>query len=207
MRYTLITQIVLITLSLILVFTFLKPAFGDIKGKQDDLFLYKDTVSKVEELNRTLQALVATKNSFSPTDLSTLSTFIPEKIDSIKVMRDIESVFVTLDKPLLSLIPKEVVAPRSSGEVEFESAIEVPAPEAVPVIVYQDFDVKFVGTYFEAKNLLQMLEKNETLLEVVDFNLDPITSELLDDKAVVKDTAEGLFGVSLVVRTFGLSNL
>jgi hypothetical protein len=52
-----------------------------------------------------------------------------------------------------------------------------------------------------------MLEKNETLLEVVDFNLDPITSELLDDKAVVKDTAEGLFGVSLVVRTFGLSNL
>lgn len=205
MRYTLITQIVLVALSLILIVTFLKPAFADMKVKQDDLFLYKDTVAKVEELNRTLQGLVATKNAFSEKDLNTLNSFIPEKIDSLKVMRDIESIFKVMKTPLLTLSPSEIVAPTQNGEVEFESALEL--PEAIPVAktVYQDFSITFASTYAETKKVLEMMERNQTLLEVIEFSLNPITKETLDDIAVAQDANEGLFSVAVTVRTFGLS--
>jgi hypothetical protein len=204
MRYTLITQIVLLVLSTTLIFTFIKPAFGDIKMKQDRLFLYKDTVAKLEELNQTLQSLVSTKNAFSSNDLETLNVFIPETIDSLKVMRDIESMFVILNKPLLSLTPKELVAPRSSEDGESESPVIVPTGASITDTVHQDFEIKFVGTYFDAKQILEMLERNETLLEVVEFSIDPLKIDELT-ASVPSEQSEGLFTIVLSVRTFGLT--
>jgi hypothetical protein len=191
---------------LILIFTFLKPAFADIKVKQDDLFQYKDTVSKVEELNRALRELMTTKNAFSQNDLNTLNTFIPNSIDTLKVMRDIEAIFVELKKPLLSLTSKEIVAPQSNTDVEFESAIETPEPSTSTKTSYQDFDITFVGTYFDAKTMLEMIERNETLLELINVSLNPLTNEVLDNATVTKNIKDDLFNVTLTVRTFGLSS-
>lgn len=205
MRYTLITQIVLVTLSIVLIFTFLKPAFADIKRKQDDLFLYTDTVAKVEELNSTLQKLVATKNAFSENDLKILNAFIPLKIDSLKVMRDIESIFSTLEKPLLSLTAAEIVTPNQNTEIEFESALSVPEATAAPKTIYQDFNIAFVGSYADTKQLLEMIERNETLLEVIELTVNPVTTELVGVRAVKQSVREDLFTVALTVRTFGLS--
>ena len=205
MRHTLITQIVLVSLSLILIFTFLKPSLGTIKTKQDDLFLYKDTIAKVEELNKALQALIATKNAFSEKDLFTLSTFIPEKIDSLKVMRDIESIFTTLKKPLVSLTADEVVAPTKNEEFEFESATALPEASAETATIYQDFDIKFVGTYTDAKSLLSMLEKNETLVEVIELSIGAVNVSSENDVVATQKTNEDLYTIDLTVRTFALS--
>ncbi|MFM2381997.1 MAG: hypothetical protein RLZZ76_764 [Candidatus Parcubacteria bacterium] len=204
MRYTLISQIALVTLSLVLIFTFLKPSFSDIKSKQDDLFLYKDTVTKLEELNSTLRDLVATKNAFSENDLKTLNAFIPEKIDSLKVMRDIESVFSILKTPILSLTATEAVAPKVNEETEIESALAPVAGDSAQKVVYQDFAIKFVGSYETTKKILEMLERNETVLEVQELDINPVSSQSAEYE-VVQNADESSFIVTLTVRAFGLS--
>jgi hypothetical protein len=121
-------------------------------------------------------------------------------------MRDIEGIFVELNKPLLSLTSKEIVVPQSNTDVEFESAIETPEPLTSTKTSYQDFDITFVGTYFDAKSMFEMIERNETLLEIVDVSLVPLTNEVLDNATVAKNNNDNLFNVTLTVRTFGLSS-
>jgi hypothetical protein len=202
MRFTLITQLVLITISLVIAFAFLKPSFVEIKEKQDELFLYKDTVAKAEEYNRAIQSLIERKNSFSDSDVQNLDTFIPTEIDSLKVMRDIESMFAFVKIPLLTLTPKELVNPQSA-DVIVESQIVAPQPVSTNT-TYQDFEVTFIGTYEELKEVLSLSEKNETLLELVSLVFEPYNPALEDAELDAKDTV-GAFKYLVVFRTYGLA--
>ncbi len=202
MRFTLITQVALITISLIIVFAYLKPSFLELREKQDELFVYEDTVAKAEEYNNAIQQLIEKSNSFSSSDLEQLNTFIPSTIDSLKVMRDIESIFTAAKQPLLSLIPKEVVTPQS-GDVIVEAQI-VNSDPVMTNTSYQDFEVSFVGTYEDLKKTIELTERNETLLELMSLSFEPLNSEVSDANLEVIDTT-GLFKYVITLRTFGLA--
>jgi hypothetical protein len=203
MRFTLITQLVLMTISLVIIFAFIKPSFLTIKEKQDELFVYKDTVTKAEEFNRAIQTLIEKKNSFSSDDITNLDTFIPTNIDSLKVMRDIEGIFAFAEIPVLSLVPKELVNP-SNVDVLVESQIVTPDPLTTNT-AYQDFEVVFTGEYEDVKKVIALAERNETLLELMSLTFEPLSIEVdsQDPEIVVGDSP---FKYNMVLRTYGLAD-
>ncbi len=203
MRFTLITQLILIAASLVIIFAFIKPSFLTIKEKQDELFVYKDTVTKAEEFNSAIQSLIEKKNSFSSEDLKNLDTFIPTNIDSLKVMRDIEGMFAFAKIPMLSLVPKELVKP-SNADVLIESQIVTPDPVTTNT-TYQDFEVVFAGEYEDVKKIIALAERNETLLELMSLTFEPQSIELdnQDPETVPEDAA---FKYLMVFRTYGLAD-
>ena len=202
MRYTLITQVALISIALIIVFAFVKPLLSEIKTSQDEIFLYADAVDKATQFNQKLQSLISKRDAFSATDKVSLSTFIPSKIDSIKVMRDIQGIFTAANKPIISLSATDVVLPQT--DPGFNSQIAAPAPSNS---THQDFSITFVGNYSDMKNILQMVNKNETLLEVMELSFEKVDTAVpnaSEKKNVLVDLPKGLFRFHLIIRTFAV---
>jgi hypothetical protein len=202
MRFTLLTQLALLLVSVVIIMTFIRPAFGEIKSKQDENFRYQDTVAKAEALNQELQNLVAKRDAFSVADRATLNLFVPERIDPIKVMRDIESIFKVLNKPILSLSANDLVLPQSPEE-SIDTQLALPEAPLGAAMVTQDFKVSFVGSYEDIKQLLVLTERNQTLLEVMSLDFDPLSAQISAENRD-EDLPEGAFSVSLTLRAFGL---
>jgi len=62
MGYSTLTQIGLIIISVVIVFTYIKPTFAEIGTAQEELFEYNNAVVKAEEFNTRLRELLATEN-------------------------------------------------------------------------------------------------------------------------------------------------
>lgn len=205
MRYTSITQIGLILISLVIIFTFIKPMLTEIKLSQDELSQYSEAVSKATELNAQLKSLVARRNSFSQQDIGMLEKFIPSSIDTLGTMKNIENIFSIRNIPLTSLQAKEEVVPLA--DTEFVSDIVV--DKANEVLNYQDFELTFSGSYQELKDILVLLESNITLLEVVDLSFASLPEVVISESDTRSNTTtSGVKGghvYQMTLRTYGLN--
>jgi hypothetical protein len=196
-------QVLLITLSCVVIFAYIRPELTEVKRKQDQQFLYDDAVTKAQELNAQLQSLIAKRDSFSDSDLQLLDSFVPQKLDHISAMRDIEGMFTLLGRPIVSLSAGEVVAPRKSEDA---ANGQILLPQAAGYTTnYQDLDLVFSGDYADIKELLRMLEANKTLLEVVELSVKPVEEEISEENQN-ENISDGQFQFSLTLRTFGLVN-
>lgn len=198
MRFTLLTQVALLTLSVAIIFLFIKPALTNIKTVQDDLLVYSDAVAKASEYNRRLQELLSLRDSFSQTDLAKLERFVPQTIDTIRVMHEIESIFASKNIKLASL----TASPQSASGALTLTSGEVEEQNPATKVASQDFEVKFTGDYQTLKMMLGVLESNARLLEVVDVTYGTPVAEQKDAPKVIKPTDNQFLVIKL--RAYGL---
>lgn len=201
MRYSLITQVLLIGISLVIVFTLIRPMLGEIRDIQDQVFVYSDTVAKASQFNARLQELIQIRDSFSERDMLMLENFMPTTIDTLKVMNDIESIFKSKEIPIISLTAKDVVAPVTDIAIEGDIIIE----EAPQEDNYQDYELTFAGSYDQLKEILLLLERNATLLEVIELEFETKQSEEIGTESKVENLEEGMLNFALTLRTYSLA--
>lgn len=209
MRYTLITQVALISVSLVIMFTFIKPMYAEIETIQDTLFQYKDAVSKASQFNARLRELIAIRDSFSSTDIAILDNFIPTQIDALAVMKDLETIFSQKEIELTSLTSAEAAAPLTA--VTFEDNMgfegdpglegELMYEEEVDTTQQQEFEAKFTGTYEDLKEVLFATESSSMLLEVSELTFAAVEEE---GEEVQAPTGEYDFTISF--RVYGLTS-
>lgn len=201
MRYTLITQIVLIIIAFVIIFTFIKPMFADIKESQNELFEYREAVSKASQFNGRLQELIAIRNSFSQTDVALLENFVPSEVDTLKIMKDIESIFALNGIEVASLTASDEVAP--IGDASLESDVIV--SDLGIDIYYRDFELKFKGSYADLKNVLMFSEANSSLLEVVELRFDTVAdAQVAADAEEAEATEDDAHNFIIIFRAYGL---
>lgn len=199
MRFTLITQVVLLTLSVAIIFLFIKPALAEIKIIQDDLLVYSDAVAKASEYNDQLQKLITDRDSFSQADLEKLEQFVPTTIDTIAIMHEIENIFASSAIKITSLIAKASTAPVAEIYVEGEIAPQ----DSQAQTASQDFEIKFNGDYDALKTMLGILEANARLLEVISVSYGTASGESEGGEGVKDDSS--LQSFTLVLRAYALS--
>lgn len=200
MRYSLITQVLLISISLVIVFTLIRPMLSEIRDIQDQVFVYSDTVAKASQFNARLQELIEIRDSFSGRDMIMLEKFMPTTIDTLAVMNDIESIFKTKEIPIISLTATEVVAPVTDIAFEGDVILEESQEDN-----YQDYELTFAGTYEQLKEILLLLERNATLLEVIELEFEKNQSEEIGSESKAEDLEEGMMSFALKLRTYSLA--
>jgi len=193
----LITQAILIITSITIIMTYVRPAFGDIADIQDDLARYRSTVSKASELNSALQGLITTERNIDPRDHDRLRTYLPQSINNVRVMRDIQSIFGVMGLTLTTL---------SSASVD---AIATPMVEGnEPTVasgqrlVFRDFELSFAGTYEDLKRVLGALEANAYPLEVVNLSFESTTNPAETERAL--GLQPGTMQYDLTLRAYAL---
>ncbi len=168
MNYSSISQFALLIISFAIFFTYTQPTIGDIKSVQDETFAYTDAVSKANEFNTKLNQLQSQMNSFRSSDIEALEIYLPDEVDSLTVMADIETIARQNNVQILSMT--KVQSDEASGDVQFEDQLI-----EQPKVATHDFSVTSTGSYEDMKRMLRNFEQNKYLLEVVSFQFGAIT--------------------------------
>jgi hypothetical protein len=203
MGYKLITQTVLIAASLVIIFAFIQPWLGEIKGKQDQLLEINETLARASQFNARLRELISIRDSFAQSDIDALEKFVPTSIDQLRTMSEIAGIFTLRGIAVKSMTAEEMVNP-AQGDVEFESGI-VPETSANADLSYQDYSVVFDGTYEQMRDVLLLTEASDSLLEIVDLHFNTTVKKEIDENGeITVPTGENEFTFTIVFRTYGL---
>ena len=153
MGYRSTIQIVLIIISVVIVMTYIKPTFESMQSTQEEVGEYQEALASAESFNAELQRLLSVANSFSTSERRALERYIPDTIDTIAVMRDIETIVENNDM-LLSGLSADQSDSQSAGRV---SAVQNPDAEGIPTYEVNPhvFTVGVTGTYSQFKSLLR----------------------------------------------------
>jgi hypothetical protein len=212
MRYSLIAQGLLIVVALTILVTFVKPMFADIGNTQNELSQYTDALAKATQFNRRLQELVSIRDGFPAEGMQKLEQFIPSSIDALHVMENIENIFALKNIPIKSMIAKDEVLPFSDvsfeggyvdGVIQNSEPIETTPDQSVH---QRDFEVTFVGTYANLKDILPMIESNAGLLEIVELDFEPATEATVDGAVIeAADKQDGVYIFKMTIRAYSLA--
>jgi glucosamine 6-phosphate synthetase-like amidotransferase/phosphosugar isomerase protein len=158
----LFSQIALIILSVLVIFTYVKPNLLTTKTIQDKITLYQEQQQKVSSVNQKLTTLKSSVDSVSDTNRHRLLAYMPNTVDTIAVPRSITFLVAEAGAKLTEI--KYVGAQKASvGEVVDPTLAE--APDA------QVFSLSVEGSYEQIKQVLSLLEQNEYPLEVHELQI------------------------------------
>jgi len=179
MRYQSTIQIILIGISLLVIFLVLQPKLTDIKAAETETASYDEAIQKADIYNQSIQALLDQTNSIPQFNIDQLYTYLPEDIDSLLVAKDIE-VIITSNGAILNSIAEnqpsiidtqtfsENEAAMNASGVFTDSASNANNKQYVA----QSFQVQFVTTYSNMKDILRDFERNAYPLRLVGFSYD-----------------------------------
>ncbi len=161
-------------MAIAIVFLYLKPTFADIGNIQDAITQYKEEQQKVNEVNIKLASLVTKANAISSEDQTRLLTYMPDKIDTISVSRDIFNISIMAGVNIAGIDYKEIEAKGDEISAELVSSNPIP----------HNFAVSLSGDYTKVKEFLLLLEQSNYPLEV--HNLE-ITGSAEDELTLKMD--------------------
>ena len=204
MGHKLIAQILLVIVSVVIIFTYIKPTFADIKNTQDELYEYNDALAKASEFNQRLRELIAIENSFSRTDLTALDKFLATSINDAQVMRDLENIAFLSGVTLDSVSAGELSEGAESGVVVETVDAEMNNLDDEN-LVHQDFELSVSATYEDIKNFLARVEANDYVLEIISLELGNATAEDGGEEEVVVNPADQEYPLELTLRVYAFN--
>jgi hypothetical protein len=194
MNYSSIAQFGLLIVAFAIFFTYTQPTIGKIKALQDETFAYTDAITKASEFNAKLNELTNRMNSFRESDVDALEVYLPDSVDALTVMSDIETIARKNNVQIVAMTSAADAEDGASGDVQFEDEMI-----ALPNVSVHDFNVTASGTYADLKAMLRDVERNKYLLEVVNFQFGAQTDTAA---ATVSSAAAAEGSYTLVLRAY-----
>lgn len=172
MANSLITQVVVAGIAIGIIVTYIQPSIAEVGNIQDKIERTNEELDKVNSVNSKLEQLVAQAGAISQQNKSLLSIYLPEVIDEVAVLKDLEAITERAGVIINSLdyegMGKATVS-ASEGEV---------STDMLPIS--HNFSLVVSCSYEQIKLLLLLLEKNNYPLDVQTLSLKPTEGGLLN---------------------------
>lgn len=160
-----ITPVLLLIVAIGLFFTYSKPAYKNLQDFQAQESEIDDAILEADKLVTRYESLRKDKTSIKEIDLKNLSLMLPDNIDIVGLILDIDRMTSNHNVEISSfLIP--YVSPASSKN----QAVNTTQSEN-DYIGSAIITVSVEGTYFDFKNFLFELEKSMTLFDVTSLKI------------------------------------
>ncbi len=153
-----ILSVVAIVIAGAIFFVYTKPTFDTIQSTQAQIAQYNAALDKATQLQELKQTLLSRYNSFSPSDLARLETMLPDQVNNIGLILDLDTLANQFG---LSLENVNISSPDASGA----GSVGAVGASTLP---YDSLDVQFTvhGTYAQ---FIQYITNLETSLRIVDL--------------------------------------
>lgn len=184
MRFQAGIQILLIVISLVIVFTVIKPKFDDISYQQNEMITYQSALNNIGQYNQRLQTLINQAKAMNEEERSSLMRYLPEEIDAVAVGRDIVNIaeqngllLMEIEPSPATLIttsmPDQTVVDPSSAEMEGSVTEGDGTSSSKNGGLYgQKYKLSVVGGYDSMKDFLKDIERNAYPLRLVEFSFE-----------------------------------
>jgi len=175
-----ILSIIAFAAALGIFFWYTQPTYDsaqDLKGKINQ---YNQALDKAAELQQLKQILLSRYNTFDPTDLSRLQKLLPDHVDNVRLVLDLDNLAGNH-----GIAIQNVIISTPSSETSEDSAIGAIGTSR------QKFDsltLKFStsATYSTFVAFLGNLESSLRIVDIVSFNLAPETVSAVSGEPVYR---------------------
>jgi hypothetical protein len=172
----LISQIFVIGFAVAIVALYVRPTFaeiGDIQNKTQEFLLERE---RVTETNKVLAAHVLELQSITVNERNRLSTYMPQLLDEVAVLRDIEIIAQNSDVNYREI--------QYTGE-RIDNSAEARLLQDVDLLQQQEFTIVVQGSYSMLKDFFSLLEQNEYPLQVHELQISALDDGFLSADATV----------------------
>ncbi len=174
---SILTQVVILGLAIGIVVTYIQPKWETIQELKASILQTAEELNNVKAVNEDLNRLYVDVNTINLTDKEALSTYVPEYIDEVKVLKDIYTILQLADVSITTL--------KYDGESQEKAKL---SESLDPKPAIHSFNFEFISSYEEMKLALSLFESNAYPLKI-----RTLGSSI---------TEEGLLNVSIQVETY-----
>jgi len=177
MKYFL--PIILILASVGLFFLYVNPTYMSVKDLKSEESSYNEALNNSKKLQAVRDVLVAKYNGFSSENQDRLSKMLPDNVDNIKLVLEIDRVASQYGMKVKNIKYDVAKKEAPAGQFAAQAARE-------PVKDYGNFDLEFSveGTYGNFASFLESLEKS---LRIVDIGSISFSSDQTGPAGAPKD--------------------
>lgn len=165
---------ILTGISVALFFMFTTPIYNDIGGRKAEMDAYNEALNNSKTLENERDKLTAKYNSFNPENLTKLNKLLPENVDNIRLILEVEQIALPY-----GMILKDVKYSNTPANGIGKGAASTPASSVAAVMPgggpaqtsnkdYGVWDLSFstTGTYNNFLNFTRDLENNLRLVDI-----------------------------------------
>jgi Tfp pilus assembly protein PilO len=166
MRYVL--ALVALIIAGAIFFWYTKPTYDSVQGIRDESAQYDQALAKANELQQLKQQLLTRYNSFSPTDLDHIQKLLPDHVDNVALILDLDNLAAQYQMPVENV---DVSTPASSASSDSSGIATIGASGQKYNSVTIHFNTK--GTYQNFQTLMTQLEHSLRIVDMVGLTLAP----------------------------------
>ncbi|MBX9906977.1 hypothetical protein K2X96_03715 [Patescibacteria group bacterium] len=165
-------------------FTYVQPTLVDIKRLQTEEKEYQNTIEKASKLKESIDKKKAEINAFDAISVSRLLTMIPDAVDPVLVVMNLDNLASEYRLSLSNITIKELEESGGGAAATPEELVdpeggESSVSEKAPVIE-KEIGFTLTGTYEDFTEFLGSLEKSLEFFEVVNLEFSKEEGDLFD---------------------------
>ena len=175
-------------------FFFTQPTYDAVKVLGQEIGEYDQALDKASELQQLKQSLLSRYNAFNPADIDRLHKMLPDHVDNVRLVLDLDHLASTNGMALQNVI---ISSPLS----------EEGSPGVIGAIgggrqKYDSLTLKFTtrGTYQSFSTFLQALEASLRIVDLVSLSIERETASQSDTKQETEPT----YRYDMTLRTYWL---
>ena len=188
----LIITIVAFALALCIFFMYTQPTYDSTRELKDKIRQYNQALDKAAELQQLKQALLSRYNAFDPTDLSRLQKLLPNHVDNVRLILDIDNLAGRYGMALQNDV---ISTPGKDKENEEESSLGA-IGESQQKFDSLTLQFSTQATYPLFMQFLQELESSLRIVDLVSLTLTPETDTTASKEPIYR------FGIT--IKTYWL---
>jgi len=174
MGNSLLLQVLTAGLAIGIVITYIQPTIGVIRTHQDDIAKIEAEANTINGTNQLLADLYKQVNDIAPRDKAALMTYLPDEVDDVRVLKDLNN--MGEDTGVLM------------GELNYGGIEPLVLSDDSANVSQPDghlFNISFMSSYEQFKEMLGLLERNNYPFLVRSLNVTPTEGGLLSVKLVL----------------------
>lgn len=192
-----IIPIILIAIVITGFFTFVSPTYSEIMDIRSQVASYNEALNNSKSLENERDKLTKKYNSIDPADLEKLNKLLPDSVDNIRLILEIEKIALPYGMVLKDVKYATVVENKTSDVVQGGVSKSAAAQKD-----YGTWDLEFStqGTYFNFVNFLKDLESNLRIVDVVSVDFSS------DNGPTINPSFSEAYKYNIKIKTYWLKN-
>lgn len=180
------TPVLLVVISLGLFYLHISPRYTEVQELRTQVGQYNEALTRAKALEAERDNLLTSYNTFSPENLSRLEKLIPDSVNTVKLITDIDSIAARYSIAVRSVTTAEQPIDNAQSVATSEAQ---QTPFKTTVITF-----RFSSSYQNLVLFLKDIEKSLQLVDVESVNFD-----------VPPDAAsKGVYGYQVSIQTYSL---
>jgi hypothetical protein len=166
-----LTPLLAILVSVGIFIYFIQPMYAEINGVQSETTEYGEAVAKAAEFNQLLNSLISKRNSITAGNLERLEVLVPDNIDPVRVLVDLEALAGRNNMIFGNVnIEEREAAGDDAGKNNPDAMDGSPIGEDDFVPIGISFSL--IGSYEQFQSMLRDMERSLTLFELKNISLE-----------------------------------